>query len=171
MSNNIDVFKKRWNAVTNETLSSVRRQLQNVVFDNSLVNMDFRDACAEWFDGKLAPHIWFQQLAEEQPEVAQKFKKYVTGIRLNEQSIPQPSQRGSSAVTALALPLCYFVLSKITEMGFVSKSVFSIGTAVLVWYACQSFVKEKQTKYEEQVVDLYRQQLDNHLKEIMLILS
>ena len=171
MNKNIDIFQKRWNAVTNETLSSVRRQLQNVTFDHSLVDMDFHSSCSEWFDGKLAPHVWFQQLAEEQPDVAQKFKKYITEIRLHEQSIPQPSQWGSLAVTALMLPLCYLVLSWITEMRFVSKAVFSIGITVLVWYSCQSFVKSKTTMFEEKVVDFYRHQFEEHLREIKKILS
>ena len=171
MGNNIETFQKRWKAVTNETLSSVRRQLANFTFDNSVVNKDFRNSCDEWFDGELAPHIWFEQLAKENSDIAQKFKKYVTGIKISEQTVSKPSQLGSYVITALTLPICYYLLGWMTEMGTISKSVFSIGTAVLVWYTCQSFAIKKKNNYEEQIVDLYRQQLDEHFKKIMNILS
>ena len=171
MENKIEVFRKRWDTVTNETLSSVRRQLQNGTFDVSVVNRDFRESCAEWFDGKLAPRIWFQQMEEENSEVAQNFKKYVTGIRIGEVSVLKPAQGWSYVVTALSLPVCYFVLGWLTEMGMVSKAGFTIGFAVVVWYSCQLFVRKKQVSYEEQVVDLYRHQLEEHFKEMMRILS
>ncbi|MCH5310400.1 MAG: hypothetical protein J1E57_00305 [Prevotella sp.] len=168
---NIETFHKRWNTITNETLSSVRRQLNNVTFDISIVNRDFHSSCGEWFDGNLAPHIWFQQLAKERPELAQKFKAHIASIKISEQSVPKPARWYGYVATALSLPICYYLLCWVSEMGFVSKSVFTIGTAILVWYACQSYIKEKQANYEEKLVDLYRNQLDNHLKEIIRILS
>jgi Flp pilus assembly protein TadB len=171
MENYVEVFQKRWNTITNETLSSVRRQLKNYTFDISEVNRDFHRSCNEWFDGKLAPRLWYQQLEEENPEVAQEFRNYVTGIKINEQTVNKPSQWGSYVATALSLPACYCLLSLISNMGFVSKAVFSIGTAVLVWYICQSSANKKQTDFEEQIVDFFRQQLDNHLEVIMRILS
>ena len=171
MGKNIEVFKKRWKTVTNETLSSVRRQLTNFTFDNSIVNKDFRNSCAEWFDGELAPHVWFQQLAEDNAEVAQKFKGYVTGIRFCEQHVSKPSQWAGYVITALTLPGCYYVLDWMTEMGAISKIVFSIGTTVLAWYTCQSFAIKKKNIYEEQVVDLYRKQLDEHFNKILNILE
>lgn len=171
MEYNVEVFKKRWDTIINETLSSVRRQLKNFTFDISEVNRDFHRSCAEWFDGKLAPHLWFQRLTEENSEVAQEFRKYVTSIRISEHTVSKPSRSGSYSITALSLPVCYCFLGWISNMGFVSKAVFSIGTAVMVWYICQSSANKKKIDFEKQVVDFYRQQLDHHLNEIMRILS
>ena len=171
MEENIEVFERRWKTVTDETLSSVRRQLANFTFDNSVVNKDFRNSCNEWFDGELAPRIWFKQLSEDNPDVAQNFKNYVTGIRISEQTVSKPSQWEGYVITALTLPICYYLLNWITEWEMISKSILSIGTAVLAWHICQAFAIKKKDIYEEQIVDLYRQQLDEHFKKMMNILS
>lgn len=176
MGKNIEVFQRRWKTVTNETLSSVRRQLANFNFDNSVVNKDFGESCAEWFDGELAPRVWFQQLAEEYPEVAQKFKKHVIGIRISKQIVSKPSQWKGYAITfvltILTLFICYGLLEYFTEMEMINKLILSIVTALLAWNICrQSFVINKENIYKERVVDLYRQQLDEHFKKIMNILS
>lgn len=167
----MDLFLQRWSTITSETLSSVRRQLENGFFDISVVNRDFRSSSVEWFDGKLAPYIWYRQLEEERPEVARKFKTYIMSIRLREHNESKPSQVGHYVITALSLPICYCFLDWITDMGFVSKAVFSIGTAVLTWYTCQSLFKNKNTNFDEQVVDFYRRQFEEHLIEIKKILS
>ena len=169
---NMEMFQQRWNTVTTETLSSVRRQLEKDNFDISVVNREFQESCAEWFDGRLAPHIWYKQLEEERSQVAQKFKQYVTSIRIREEAASKPSQVGSYVITALSLPLCYCLINFLSpDMGFISKVVLTIGIAVLVWYICLTIFKNKQTSFEEQIVDLYRQQLEEHLKEIKKILS
>lgn len=168
---NIEVFQKRWATITNETLSSVRRQVANPYFDNSVINKDFHASCTEWFDGSLAPHIWYQLLEKEYPDVAEKFKRYVLGLKLSEQSISNPPQWISYAGTALSLPICYIAIGWLTNMGFISKAVFSLGIAVMVWYICQSLTKSKHAEFEEQVVNFYKNQLQVYYNNILQILS
>lgn len=171
----MDLFLKRWSTVISETLSSVRRQLEYGIFDISVVNRDFRSSSSEWFDGKLAPYMWYKQLEEERPEIARKFKIYIMNIRIREHNKSKPSQVGHYVITVLSLVLSlsisYCFLDRITDMGLVSKAAFSIGTAVLAWYTCQSLFKNKNTNFDEQVVDFYRRQLEEHLIEIKKILS
>ena len=63
MENFVTLFNTHWQTVEAETLSAVRRQLAAYRFDLEEVNDSFRKSCDEWFDGKLAPSIWYKNLS------------------------------------------------------------------------------------------------------------
>lgn len=167
----LDTFNKRWKTIETETLSSIRRQLAAPVFDISMVNQDFHHACDEWFTGKMAPKIWFSSLEEENPEKAEIFKREVNNLNLVEGQFTKPSKIVSYITTLLSVPVCYFLLDWFTGMETLSKSLFTVGTAVLVWYVTVMIVNKKISSYEEIVVDFYRQQLGKFHAEVRKILS
>lgn len=159
-------FLKRWDVVERETLSSVRRQVELPVFDISQVNLDFRRACGEWFDGKLAPRVWYTKFVETNPHDAYVFKNKVENMKLSEVEFSKPPQIISPIATITSLPVCYFMLDRFSEMGILSKSIFTIGIGVLVWYAVQSYIKGKKTSIEDQVVESYKLQLETLCVEL-----
>lgn len=171
MAADIKTFENRWSTVCGETLSAARREFHAYSFDNTAVERAFRSSCSEWFDGSLGPHIWYDDLLTENPEKARRFKEYVSKIQLEHQTFSKPLILVCYAATALSLPVCYFSLDWFTEMGWLSKALTTVGTAVLVWYVCQISVKDKETRLEENIVDSYRNQLHGHLEAIKMILS
>lgn len=167
----IKTFENRWNTVSGETLAAVRRECDAYTFDNTAVERAFRSSCNEWFEGSLGPSLWYDALKAERPDVASKFKEYVGKIHFESQSYTRPSRVGSYVATALSLPVCYFSLDWFTEMGLLSKALTTVGTAVLVWYVCQTLIRNKESRLEESLVDSYLNQLKTHLEAIKKILS
>lgn len=159
MDNLTKEFQKRWSIVERETLSSVRRQVASPVFDLTQVNSDFHRACGEWFDGKLAPWIWYSKFKEIDPQGAAEFKTKAVSMKLFKVDFSKPASIICPIATIVSLPLCYFLLDRFSEMGILSKSIFTIGTGVLVWYAIQSYIKGKINSIENQVVESYKLQL------------
>jgi hypothetical protein len=162
MNNNIDHFNKRWTAIEKEVLSSVRRQMKGPSFDNDIISRDYKKACNEWFNGKLAPSIWFKELANSEPDKALAFRDYINSLQLKEKEVSKPNRLWSFFLTVLSVPVTYLVLNQITEWEFWGKSVFSIGFAVLVWTAFQSRFISKSSQYEDSIVDFYHEQLEKH---------
>lgn len=167
----ISKFEKRWDTVSRETLSALRRQFNAYSFDGSEVERAFRRACNEWFDGGLASQLWYDNLAETKPEVAEKFKEYVTHITFEQPTYTKPKRIITYVSTLLSMPLCYYSLDEFTDMGFVSKALTTVGTAVLVWYGVLSIIKGRESKLEEKAVEFYRTQLEKEQEAIKAILS
>lgn len=170
MDNNIDIFNKRWMAIEKEVLSSVRRQMKEHSFDNSTIAHDYKKACNEWFNGKLAPSIWFKELTNSEPEKANKFRDYINNLQLEGKEVLKQNRLCDFFFTALSVPVSYLVLNKITEWEILGKSVFSIGIAVLAWTAFQSRYISNLKKYEDSVVDFYHEQLEKHGEKARKIL-
>lgn len=171
MDSCIEKFNKRWDAVEQETLSSVRRQMKAPVFDISEIIRDFQRSCDEWFRGKLGPSIWYQNLVESRPEKASVFKDDVMCIQLKEVCIPKPRVFWIYLLTILSLPAVFFVLDYVTDWALLGRMVFAIGIAVLVWTACKTKYDSLINSYEDSVVDSYRNQLEEHRKKLIEILS
>lgn len=168
--NNIDNFNNRWIAIEKEVLSSVRRQMKEPSFDNSIICLDYKKACNEWFNGKLAPSIWFKELTNSEPEKATKFRDYINSLQLDDKEVSKPNRLWAPFFTVLSVPVAYLVLNKITDWEFMGKSVFSIGFAVLVWTAFQSRFISKSRKYEDSIVNFYYEQLEKHGEKARKIL-
>lgn len=170
MDKTIDLFNKRWVDIEKEVLSSVRRQLKAYDFDNSEVNRDFQKSCNEWFNGKLAPSIWFKKFSSLQPEKASSFKSYIENVILEGIEISKPKSLWAYFATALSLPITYGVLDYVTEWEFLSKCVFAIGFAVLLWAGFKSILISKSNKYNDMIVGYYQKQIEKHGDKIRKII-
>lgn len=170
MDKTIDLFNKRWMDIKKEVLSSVRRQLKAYDFDNSEINHDFQKSCNEWFNGKLAPSIWFKEFSILQPDKASSFKSYIENVQLEGIEISKPKSLWAYCATALSLPITYVVLDHITEWEFLSKFVFAIGFSVLLWAGLKSVIISKSNKYDDMIVGYYQKQLEKHGDKIRKII-
>ena len=164
-------FEKRWATISRETLAAVRRQYRMPEFDNSAIVKASRNGSDEWFDGELAPHVWYESLEKERPEAAREFRDYVNGIGFTERAFSKPSMLWGWLVTAVSLAACFFLLGWLSDMGFLSRALTAVGTAVLVWYASLTLIRSRDSRIEEEVVDYYRDQLERNLEHIRKILS
>lgn len=168
--NNLELFDKRWEYIEKVALSSVRRQLEMYSFDLSEVNNDLQRACNEWFSGKLAPAIWYEDFVQNQSQKAKTFKAYAKSIRLNMVEYHKPNSLWAYCVTAVSLPITYFGIGQITSWELLGKVVCSIGTGVLVWSACQAKITSQKNKYEELIVSLYHEQLKEYGEQLRNII-
>lgn len=171
MSNVLEEFHKRWNVIERECLSSVRRQIGVVCFDLTEINRDFQKSCKEWFEGKLSPYLWYDNLCQSNPEKAREFKEYIKNIRLNDVNVSKPSKLWAYITTVLTLPITYFGADYVTNWELLGKAVFSIGTTVLAWTVCQPKLHSQRNEYEESIVAGFKKQLDNHCAKLTQILS
>lgn len=171
MDNTIELFNKRWNIVEKECLSSVRRQLSYPVFDISMVNNDLQKSCDEWFEGKLAAALWFEELTQSNPNKAHSFCKYVKALRLTEVKMSEPSKAWAYILTAVSLPITYLVTDVVLGWGLMGKIVSSIGISVLVWSASKVKTTSIHNNYEEMVVASIKKQLDEHYLKVKQIIS
>lgn len=171
MDNIEEALIKRWKAIEGETLSSVRRQLELPYFDMAILEHDFHKSCNEWFHGKMAPALWFSDLEESDPAKAKAFKECVDSLCLNSHETTKPNKLWAIAITALSIPVVYGALEYITNWQILGKSVFTIGTGVLVWTVCQSKIMSRQHNFEESVVDSYKKQLDDFCVKLKGIVS
>lgn len=167
---NVELFDKRWEYIEKVALSSVRRQLKMHSFDLSEVNHDLQKVCNEWFNGNLAPSIWYDDFAQNKPEKAEAFKNYTKGINLNIVERAKPNSLWAYCVTALSLPITYFGIGYITDWELLGKVVCTIGTGVLVWSSCQVKATSLKNEYEEQIVALYHAQLKEHGEKLRHII-
>ena len=127
MDTNIEKFNKYWETVEKETLSCVRRQMKTRFFDIADVNHDFQRSCSEWFRGKLAPSIWYQELVESHPAKASAFKDCIMRIQLKDVSISRPNGFWTYLLTMLSLPVVFLCLDYVTDWALLGETVFTIG--------------------------------------------
>lgn len=171
MENFVTLFNTHWQTVEAETLSAVRRQLAAYRFDLEEVNDSFRKSCDEWFDGKLAPSIWYKNLSESQTKCAADFRDQVLAFRLESVKMDKPSTWWAYLFTALSLPATYESVLFLTEWGLLSRLFCTLGIGVLVWSACKVGIVSRKRKFEEQIVGLYKAQLDKQKENLLKILG
>lgn len=171
MNANTEQFFSRWVKIEKETLSSVRRQLKNYTFDISSINADFQTSCNEWFTGSLAPSLWFTNLTERNPTVAQDFQHYVREIQLECQKPSSPNRLWIYVITAISLPLTYGVLALITDWWTIGKLAFSIGIATLTLVVCQTLYQKRIDSYHNKIIDSFKEQLKRHGETLSRLLQ
>lgn len=180
MTDDIDILSKRWIAIEAEVLSVIRQQLSIGTFNINVVQNRLNKACDEWFDGSLAPAIWYNDLSKKDAIKAETFKKYVKQMNLTEVQFQRPSKLYAKILTTLSIPLALVLLYLLKEkcsiewlkFPFYVIIILSIAIGVLTWTIFELKLNKKQSDHIENIICAYQKQLrifGENLKQIILL--
>lgn len=175
MEKDIEIFTRRWNTIEKEVLSSVRKQLKAYSFDESKINYNFQKSCDEWFEGRLAPSIWYKELSTVQPSKAEAFRDYIKNVKFIKKESSKPSttlvEIISSMITIVFGILAYYFADYYTGWNLLGIILFSISIGTIIWLICKWITNSISKKRTDKIVDFYQQQLTTHGEKLKHILS
>lgn len=169
--NDIEIFEKNWEQFMTRLRGKIMHYAQRQKLTYSLMKLILKDALNSWDSDKEESGRWLMQYCRQNPQGGAMVRR----ILLEDMDFTEVSkEKGNWDILTHAVPVAGaaagFGISSAMGATSVTKAVFTIAPALLLYPAAKGFSGSVKDRNTEEYIDRYLLQLDKYKKSVISVL-